>query len=283
LKTRSPYVANAFYAGTKAELRDQIAKCFSHRLGPGKIPPVENRGKRKIIGIISPHAGYMYSGPIAANGYSRLALDGTPDVALIIGPNHTGYGSGVSILTDGRWETPLGSLTIDNPLAKQIQTSSEIMDVDEAAHRYEHSVEVQLPFLQFLYNHSIKFVPICVMMQDLQTSREIATTIIDQIKETNCVIIASSDFTHYEPHEKAVRKDKMAIDAILNLDDSKLNELGETNKVTMCGYGPITALISVARRLGDVRTEFLAYGTSGDITGDTSSVVGYGSIIISRK
>jgi len=225
----------------------------------------------------------MYSGPIAANGYSRLALDGTPDVALIIGPNHTGYGSGVSILTDGRWETPLGSLTIDNSLAKQIQTSSEIMDVDEAAHQYEHSVEVQLPFLQFLYNHSIKFVPICVMMQDLQTSREIATTIIDQIKETNCVIIASSDFTHYEPHEKAVRKDKMAIDAILNLDDSKLNELGETNKVTMCGYGPITALISVARRLGDVRTEFLAYGTSGDITGDTSSVVGYGSIIISRK
>jgi MEMO1 family protein len=283
LKTRSPYVANAFYAGTKAELRDQIAKCFTHRLGPGKIPSVENKGKRKIIGIISPHAGYMYSGPIAANGYSRLALDGTPDVAIIIGPNHTGYGSGVSILTDGLWETPLGSLAIDNYLAKQIQTSSEIMDVDEAAHQYEHSIEVQLPFLQFLYNQSIKFVPICVMMQDIQTSREIATTIIDQTKETNYVIIASSDFTHYEPHEKAVRRDKMAIDAIMNLDDSKLNELGETNKVTMCGYGPITALISAARKLGDVKTEFLAYGTSGDITGDTSSVVGYGSIIISRK
>lgn len=225
----------------------------------------------------------MYSGPVAANGYSKIARDGVPEVVIILGPNHTGYGSGVSILTEGKWETPLGSLEIDNPLAKQVQSSSEIMDVDEVAHRYEHSIEVQLPFLQFLYNTSVKFVPICMMMQDLQTSREIATTIIDQIKEKNFLIIASSDFTHYKSQDEAVRSDQTAIDAIMNLDDSKLNELGDSNKVTMCGYGPITVLLAAARKMSNVRTEFLTYKTSGDITGDNTSVVGYGSIIITRQ
>ncbi|MFI5448824.1 MAG: AmmeMemoRadiSam system protein B [Candidatus Bathyarchaeia archaeon] len=283
MKTRPPCVADAFYAGTKPALTRQIAECFTHKFGPGQIPKVDLKGQRKIVGIVSPHAGYMYSGPVAANGYGKMALDGVPEVVMILGPNHTGYGSGVSILTEGKWETPLGSLEIDNHLAKQVQRSSEIMDVDEVAHRYEHSIEVQLPFLQFLYNTSVKFVPICMMMQDLQTSREIATTIIDQIKEKNCLIIASSDFTHYKPHDEAVRSDQTAIDAIMNLDDSKLNELGDSNKVTMCGYGPITVLLAAARKMSNVKTEFLTYKTSGDITGDKTSVVGYGSIIITRQ
>ena len=225
----------------------------------------------------------MYSGPVAANGYSKLALDGVPEVVIILGPNHTGYGSGVSILTEGKWETPLGSLEIDSRLAKQLQNSSDIMDVDETAHRYEHSIEVQLPFLQFLYNRSVKFVPICMMMQDLQTSREIAGTIIEQTKGKNYLIVASSDFTHYKPQDEAVRNDQTAIDAIMSLDDSKLNELGDSNKVTMCGYGPITVLMAAAIKMSNAKTEFLTYKTSGDITGDNTSVVGYGSIIITRQ
>ncbi len=282
MKIRKPYVANAFYAGTKTELTQQIVGCFTHRFGPGQVPTPVKRGPRKIIGLVSPHAGYMYSGPVAANGYNRLAIDGMPEVFIILGPNHTGYGSGVSILTDGAWETPMGITTIDSGLAEKIQKDNEILDVDEASHSFEHSIEVQLPFIQFLFKDEPKFIPICMMMQDLRTSRHIAKSMIEQCRGKDFVIIASSDFTHYEPHDKASKKDKMAIDAITNLDDAALNELGESAKVTMCGYGPITTLMGAAKILGGVKAEFLSYKTSGDITGDKSAVVGYSSIMFTR-
>jgi AmmeMemoRadiSam system protein B len=284
LKIRKPYVANAFYAGTKTELTKQIVSCFTHRFGPGQVPKVVERGgPRKILGLVSPHAGYAYSGPVAANGYSHLAADGIPEVFVILGPNHTGYGSGVSILTDGAWETPVGITSVDSGLAKQIQKASNILDIDEASHSSEHSIEVQLPFIQFLFKDGPKFIPICMMMQDLQTSRDMAKSIVEQCKGKNFIIIASSDFTHYETQDSAVRKDKMAIDAITNLDDATLNALGDTNRVTMCGYGPITTLIAAAKMLGGIKAELLAYKTSGDITGDKSSVVGYSSILFSRE
>jgi hypothetical protein len=225
----------------------------------------------------------MYSGPVAANGYSKLAADGEPDVFIILGPNHTGFGSGLSIQTEGAWQTPLGTAEIDTDLATKIQKSSSIVDVDEAAHTNEHSIEVQLPFLQFLYKDATKFVPICMMMQDLKTCREIARSIVQQTTGRNAAIIASSDFTHYESQEAANRKDRGAIDAILKLDDEQLNELGESGRVTMCGYGPITTLMVVAKLLTGVRPELLAYKTSGDITGDKSAVVGYSSLVFSRQ
>jgi AmmeMemoRadiSam system protein B len=225
----------------------------------------------------------MYSGPVAAHGYSRLATDGLPDVFVILGPNHTGYGSGVSISTEGSWETPLGVTAIHSTLAKQIQKTSSIIDIDEEAHAFEHSIEVQLPFIQYLFKDAPKFIPICMMMQDLRTSRDIAKTIVEQLKEKDFLIIASSDFTHYEPHDAAVRKDEMAIDAITKLDDTKLNELCESNKVTACGYGPITTLIAAAKLLGGVRAELITHKTSGDITGDKSSVVGYSSLVFLRE
>jgi AmmeMemoRadiSam system protein B len=282
LKTRKPYVANAFYAGTKTELTEQIIGCFTHRFGPGQVPETVEHGPRKILGIVAPHAGYMYSGPVAANGYSRIASDGMPEAFIILGPNHTGRGSGVSILTEGQWETPMGVTPIETSLGKQIQRASNILDIDETAHSAEHSIEVQLPFIQFL-SQDTQFVPICMMMQDLQTSREIAKNIVEQCRDKDVVIIASSDFTHYEPQESANRKDKMAIDAIMNLDDAKLNEMGESSRVTMCGYGPITTLIAAARMLGGIKAEFLAYKTSGDITGDKGAVVGYSSILFTRS
>ena len=282
MKVRKPYVANAFYAGTKTLLTKQITDCFTHRFGPGQVPKPNQQGPRRILGIICPHAGYMYSGPVAANGYSKLAADGQPDVCIILGPNHTGMGSGLSIQTEGAWETPVGTTRIDSDLAKKIQKSSSIIDVDERAHASEHSIEVQLPFLQFLFKEAIEFVPICMMMQDLTTSREVAKTIVENTKGKNFAIIASSDFTHYEPQADANRKDREAIDAILKLDDEQLNELGESNRVTMCGYGPITTLIAASKMLGDVKAELLAYKTSGDITGDKSAVVGYSSLAFTR-
>ena len=283
MKVRKPYVADAFYAGTKTALTNQISDCFTHKFGPGEVPKVNSTGPRKILGIVSPHAGYMYSGPVAANGFARLASDGCPGTCIILGPNHTGQGSGVSILTNGAWETPIGSSEIQTELAERIKKSNSLLDVDEASHAYEHSIEVQLPFLQFLYGDSAKFIPVCMMMQDLKTSREIAKSILEQCKEKNYVIIASSDFTHYEPHEIANRKDKMAIEAILRLDDEALNDLGESNSVTMCGYGPITTLIAAAKLLTGVKAELLTHRTSGDITGDKSAVVGYSSIVFTRE
>ena len=283
MKIRKPYVADAFYAGTKTSLTKQITDCFTHPFGPGQIPTPNQQGPRRILGLVCPHAGYMYSGPVAANGYSKLATDGQPDACIILGPNHTGMGSGLSIQTEGAWETPVGVTRVDSELARRIQESSSIIDVDERAHASEHSIEVQLPFLQFLFKDAIEFVPICMMMQDLTTSREVAKTIVENTKGKNVAIIASSDFTHYEPQADANRKDREAIDAILKLDDEQLNELGESNRVTMCGYGPITTLIAAAKMLGNVSAELLAHKTSGDITGDRSAVVGYSSLTFTRN
>jgi AmmeMemoRadiSam system protein B len=283
LKIRKPYVANAFYAGTKTALSNQITECFTHPFGPGQVPKVAKPGPRKMLGIVSPHAGYMYSGPVAANGFAKLAADGTPDTFVILGPNHTGHGSGVSILTEGAWQTPIGTSEIESELAKRIQKSSSILDVDESSHAYEHSIEVQLPFLQFLYGDAVKFIPICMMMQDLETSRDIAQCIVEQSAGKNYAIIASSDFTHYEPHNIACQKDQAAIDAILKLDDQALNALGESNRVTMCGYGPISTLIAAAKLTGGVRAELLTHKTSGDITEDKSAVVGYSSLSFTRE
>ena len=282
MKVRKATVANAFYAGKESELTDQLIECFTSRFGPGQVPKPAEHGPRKIFGIVCPHAGYMYSGAVAANGYAKLANDGLPEAFVILGPNHTGYGSGVSIMTEGGWETPLGVSLIDSVLAQQIQKGSSIIDIDEEAHAYEHSIEVQLPFIQFLFKDAAKFVPICMMMQDLRTSREIAKTLVEQLKGKDILIVASSDFTHYEPHDAVVRKDEMAIDAITRLDDAALNDLGESSKVTMCGYGPITTLMAAAKLLGGVRAELLTHKTSGDVTGDKSAVVGYSSLVFLR-
>jgi len=293
LKTRKPYVAGQFYAGTEQELTKQILECFTHRFGPGQVPKPVNKGPRKIVGIVSPHAGYPYSGPIAANGYGRLAGDGLPEVFIVLGPNHYGRGSGVSIQTDGAWETPLGITSIDTPLAKNIQKASEIIDIDESAHSAEHSIEVQVPFIQFISKGTAKFIPLCSWMQDLKTSREIAKSIVEQVKDRDFVIIASSDFTHHERGhgdtnekemlERIEEQDRSAIEAITKLDDAALNELGETQKVTMCGYGPITTLIAAAKLLGSTKAEFLAHKTSYDLTGESGYVVGYSSLVFTRE
>ena len=280
MNIRKPCVANAFYEGSKTDLQDQITKCFTHKLGPGEVPKLAE-GEKRIRGFVVPHAGYMYSGPVAAHSYAQLASDGRPDTLIIIGPNHTGRGSGVSIMTKGAWQTPLGICTIDNVLAEKIRNANNLIDDDETAHVSEHSIEVQLPFIQFLYGDNIKFVPICMMMQDLQTSQEIARSIAKQIS-SHVILIASSDFTHYEPQNIAASNDKKAIDAITTLNSSKLNALGENNQVTMCGYGPITTLMELARLEGNVQAKLLSYHTSGDITNDRSSVVGYASILFTH-
>lgn len=230
---------------------------------------------KNILGLIVPHAGYRYSGPVAAHAYYRLATMGIPKSLIIVGPNHTGTGSGVSAMTSGEWSTPLGEVPVDSELAQELVEASNIIDIDEEAHRNEHSIEVQLPFLQYIYPRRFKFVPVCMMMQDLQTSIDVGEAIAKVAKNRGSTIIASSDWTHYEPQEVAERKDELAVQTALELNEERFQHTIEEKGVTACGYGPVTAMIHAVKLLGANRTKLLSYHTSGDITGDKSSVVGY--------
>ena len=277
MKVRKPIVAGTFYAGTPEELKGQIEWCYKHELGPGAVPQVNDEGPREVVALVVPHAGYIYSGPVAAHAYKELAADGIFDTAVILGPNHTGYGSPVSLWPEGVWKTPLGELEIDENLAHSLLGG--MIEADETAHIYEHSVEVQLPWLQYLYGKG-KIVPIAMLAQDLETARQVGKAISNS--SDNIIIIASTDFTHYEPHSVAMEKDKSMIEAIINLDEEELYRRRESLNCTMCGYGPVASAIVAAKEMGAKKASLLKYATSGDMTGDFSRVVGYGSIVIKR-
>ncbi len=277
MRVRKAAVSGMFYAGTAEELRQQIQLCYTHELGPGVVPQVNKEGPRKIIALVVPHAGYAYSGPVAAHAYNELAGDGLFDTAVIISPNHTGYGPLVSVWMGSPWETPLGQAEIDNELAGKLIDG--VIKADEMAHIREHSVEVQLPWLQYLYGE-LKIVPVTMLAQDM----EIATQLGNAIYKAggNIIVIASSDFTHYEPHLAAAEKDRSMIEAIISLDEEELYRRREILDCTMCGYGPVASAIVAARGFGAKNARLLKYASSGDVTGDFSAVVGYGSIVISR-
>jgi len=277
VKTRKPVVAGAFYAGTPEKLKRQIEWCYKHELGTGIVPQINEMGPREIVALVVPHAGYAYSGPVAAHAYKELAEDGVFDTAVILGPNHTGYGPPVSVWGGSSWETPLGEVKINGELAHEILGGA--IKIDEMAHLYEHSIEVQLPWLQYLYRE-VRIVPIVMMAQDIETARAVGETISKT--GDNIVIVASSDFTHYEPHSIAEEKDKSMIEAIVNLDEEMLYERREALGCTMCGYGPVAAAIVAAREMKATKSKLLKYATSGDTTGDFSAVVGYGSIVMER-
>jgi AmmeMemoRadiSam system protein B len=220
----------------------------------------------------------MASGPVAAHAYHHLAEDGKPDVVVVFGPNHTGRGGALSVMNEGVWRTPLGDVEIDTETANKIVDASSIVDVDARAHTHEHSIELQLPFLQYLYGSGFKFVPVCFRMQDLQSSREVGRAVAEALKGKNGLVIASSDMTHYEPQERAERKDRLAIGDALKMDEESYYRTVEAYGISTCGYGPVMAAIAAAKDLGAKKTELLCYGTSGDVLGDRSAVVGYASI-----
>lgn len=282
LNLRMPAVAGSFYEGDSKSLNVQIENCFLHKIGPGKIPLANPKKGNNIMGFVSPHAGYMYSGPVAANGFYKIALGGKPDTIIILGPNHQGFGENISIMAEGKWKTPLGELEIDAEIAEDILKNSKIIKNDKKAHQYEHSIEVQLPFIQYIFGKDIKFVPICMTRQDINTDIEIAQSICSSVVDKNILIIASSDFTHYEPQEYAKNVDKQAINAILEFNPKKLYEIIYRQNLTMCGPGPITVMLIVCETLGAKKAELLKYATSGDVSGAYGQVVGYASIIIKK-
>ena len=284
MKIRPAAVAGSWYAGTPKRLREQIEELFTHRLGPGSLPQIVKEGPRNLVGLVVPHAGYLASGPVAAHAYYHLAKDGKPDVIVIFGPNHTGRGSALSIMNEGFWRTPLGDVEIDSETADRILQASSIIDVDEMAHAYEHSIELQLPFLQYLYGSDFKFVPICFMMQDLESSREVGKAVAKALKGKNALVIASSDMTHDEPQETAEKKDGLAIDAALKMDEELYYSTVESYAISTCGYGPTIAAITATKELGAKKAQLLCYKTSGDIFSDYSSrIVGYASIAFMKS
>ncbi|MCX6005186.1 MAG: AmmeMemoRadiSam system protein B [Chloroflexi bacterium] len=266
---RNAAVAGQFYPAWPDELREMI-KYFS----PDQATKID------AVGAVCPHAGYVYSGPVAGEVISRINLT---DTVIILGPNHRGLGKPFSIMTEGSWKTPLGEVRIDSELAEAILKTSTNIEEDSLAHRHEHSLEVQVPFLQY-FKPDIRIVPIVLSLANPSVYKEIGKAIAAAEKEAGieAVILASSDMTHYEPHESAKAKDKKAIEAILNLDADELIKRIAKYDISMCGYAPVVALITAAIELGAGKAELVRYQTSGDTSGDYSSVVGYAGIIIGK-
>jgi AmmeMemoRadiSam system protein B len=277
MEVRRSAAAGAFYPLSAKDLNDNIKECFRHQLGPGQSPPSTER--IDYYGAVVPHAGYSYSGPIAAHAYYALSGVHKPQLIIIVGPNHWGIGSSVSVYPSGAWETPMGRVEIDGNAARYVTEHSIIMDLDTISHRQEHSIEVQIPFLQYIYGGDFKILPITLAIQDQSTSIELGKALAQTAKLQPTLIIASSDLTHYETHHEAVEKDSRLINAILSLDVSDFYRVLEQLNVSACGYGAIGAVMVAVKDLGATVGRLLKYSTSGEVTGDRSSVVGYSSIV----
>ena len=281
---RAPAVAGMFYPDNVRELRDLIGQSFrNERFGPGRTPTsTSSKDKQhKIYGIVSPHAGYIYSGVVAANGFYEISSTDFQDV-IMVGPNHYGIGSWVAAMKQGAWETPLGVVQVNSQLAEKIAGRASALKFDDYAHSRDHCLEVQLPFLQYV-KHDFKIVPVVLVSQSSDIAFELGNAISETIVEKNVldstILLASSDFTHYEPNSEAHRKDGELIKTILALDVNKFYAVIERLNVSACGYGAIATMMVAARNLGATRGELLKYATSGDVTGDISAVVGYSSIV----
>jgi len=282
-EVRPAAVAGAFYAADAPALRRQIAWCFEHPLGPGApdspaLPVTASSTTPRAV--ISPHAGYRYSGPVAAHAYRALWEGRLPELVVIVGPNHHMLGAPLAIPAARLWWTPLGLSTIDRDAAVALGNACSALAVDDGAHSLEHSVEVQVPFLQYTLGDNCRLLPIVMYEQDLAPCRELGQAIANVLRGRSAVIVASSDFTHYETHASTVRRDRWALRAIEELDAEGLARAIERHRVTMCGAGPVVVAITAGRALGATRGRTLRYATSGEVSGDYSQVVGYAALAI---
>lgn len=272
---RRPTVAGQFYPSARQSLSRQIQDLlkpdFSQR---------EEKTEVDCLACMLPHAGYMYSGNVAAQTLSRIKIK---EKIILLGPNHTGYGAQFSIVKEGAWQTPLGEVPIESELAGNILKECKYIEEDNLAHVYEHSLEVELPFLQYI-NQNIAIVPIAFFPAEIQVLQKIGRDIAAVIKRLNLqsstLLVASSDMTHYEPQAQAQEKDNQAIQAILELDEKRLLKKIHELEISMCGYVPVAVMLVAAKELGAKKAKLVKYMTSGDVTQDTSSVVGYAGVIV---
>lgn len=266
---RSPAYAGQFYPDSPDELKAMLASFMS--------PQSE---KEDAVGILSPHAGYIYSGAVSGAVISRIKFK---DTFIILAPNHTGRGRPVSIMTQGTWQTPLGEVQIDSDLAGKIVSLSKHFQEDTLAHEFEHAIEVQLPFLQY-FKPDVKIVPIVLAVGDPAVLRQMGIDIARAVRELDkeVVILASSDMNHYENQMISRKKDYQAIEAILDMDPDKLIERVDEQDISMCGYAPAAVMLTASRELGANRAQLVRYQTSGDVSGEFNAVVGYAGIIVKK-
>ncbi len=269
---RSPAVAGRFYPGQAESLSREVDKHLS--------PPLPDSKKVDgALGCVVPHAGYMYSGPVAGAVYRKLPAHTS---YIILGPNHTGRGAPLALMSSGEWLTPLGAVAIDGEMARAVRQYCHLLMEDAAAHEYEHSLEVQLPFLQRAIGN-FSFVPIAIGVGGYAALEALGHGVAQVVKQAQKppLIIASSDMNHYEPDSITRIKDRKAIDKILQLDAQGLYDVLRREDISMCGYGPAIAMLTAAKDLGARSAELVKYATSADSSGDPSAVVGYAGVIIS--
>ena len=265
---RKPFVAGQFYPGRAGELRAMIK---------GMIDPQAR--KEKAIAVISPHAGYVYSGPVAGAVFSSVIL---PPTCVILGPAHRDITPRFAIQTSGSWTTPLGDVPIETSLAGAIMSLEPLVKDDAPAHLHEHSLEVQVPFLQF-FEEAVAIVPICISYQaSYEDLAGLGRTLAKAIGGfgSDVLIVASTDMSHYISREAAAKKDNLAIEKILALDSEGLFQTVVRENISMCGFQPVTAALAAVKDLGALKAELIRYQTSGDVTGDYREVVGYAGIRI---
>lgn len=263
---RQPAVAGYFYPGKRQELIRSLEGFVSSQ-----------GTKARAMAIVVPHAGYMYSGAVAGSVYSAIEL---PQRFIILCPNHTGAGSDFDVHPEGQWLTPMGSAEVDTEMCEQLLRLFPASVRDGEAHRREHSLEVQLPFLQYLKG-DIRFLPVCIRQFRWNQLQDLANALVQIVKGSSeeILIIASSDMTHYESQESAGRKDRMAIDRMEKLDARGLYDTVHEHDISMCGYLPATVAMLAAKQLGATQGKLIQYATSGDVTHDYGSVVGYAGLI----
>ncbi len=264
---RTAAVAGQFYSGQKEALREQVSNFLQQKLEA-----------RQAIGIMVPHAGYVYSGAIAGQTFGRVQV---PDRVVLLGPNHTGYGAKQAVYPGGSWRTPLGDIPIDSCLAEQIILGCGEATADELAHRYEHSLEVQVPFIQVKAPQA-RLVPVCLghapLQQLLDFGHSLGRLLAAQPEPT--LLVASSDMTHFESAESARRRDMKALEKVLALDAEGLYRLVTSEGISMCGVVPTVVMLAAARELGAKKGTLVRYGNSGETTGDNAEVVGYAGVVI---
>jgi AmmeMemoRadiSam system protein B len=263
---RRPAVAGQFYPGDPKTLEREVSSFLKEEKKTG------------ALGVLAPHAGYMYSGRVAGAVYSKVNI---PRDVVIIGPNHTGIGEPEAIMLSGTWQMPGGNVEISSTLAESIEEGSRYLKDDPLSHRSEHSLEVQIPFLQH-FRKDLRIVPIAMMSLDYGICLDVGHAIAKAIKEFNepVLIVASSDMTHYESHVSASEKDKKAIDRILALDPEGLLKTVRDVRISMCGVIPATIMLIACRELGAREASLVEYATSGEVSGDYDYVVGYAGMII---
>ena len=267
---RQPAVAGMFYPRDKARLTATVDEFLAAKVKIGGA-----------VAAVSPHAGYEYSGPAAGALFAAIEI---PPTVVILGPNHRGVGAAYGISDSGAWQTPLGDAAIDEVVASGIRKHANFVKSDSASHAYEHSIEVQIPFLQ-RRRASVKIVPLCIGEHNFARLVELGAAIADAVKDAGveALVLASSDMTHYESADSAARKDGMAIERMLALDEEGLWQTVGRHGISMCGVAPAVSAIVAAKALGAVEGRLVKYTNSGDATGDRSEVVGYASLAFVRE